>query len=136
MRNEDLLRAWSFLKTRRTLRLTLSESKGLTMPKAEDLKSILTEFAAARQVPTLALLLPSESLAPKWALKVRRALAGKSFECIDLLIHSGGVDQLATVDHRVTSHKDSFNTGEANTSMSVRRPFSAVGMVVGARIHL
>ncbi len=48
----------------------------------------------------------------------------------------GGVDQLVAVDHRVTSYKDSFNAGEANTSMGVRRPFSAVGMVIGARIHL
>jgi hypothetical protein len=58
----------------------------------EDITQVLRDFATERQAAVIALLLPHEPLVNKWALKLRRALAGQSFERTDLLIHSGGGD--------------------------------------------
>jgi hypothetical protein len=60
--------------------------------KAPEIKQVLADFATRRQVPLVAVLLAHEPLVNKWAIKLRRALAGKSFETIDLLVHSGGGD--------------------------------------------
>jgi hypothetical protein len=60
--------------------------------KADELKQILADFAMHRQAAVVSLLLPREPLVNKWALRLRRALAGKSFDKVDLLIHSGGGD--------------------------------------------
>lgn len=62
------------------------------MAKPDDLKPALEEFASVRKAPLVTLLLPTDSLVPKWAVKLRRALVGKEFERVDLLIHSGGGD--------------------------------------------
>jgi hypothetical protein len=60
--------------------------------KAPDIKQVLADFATRRQVPVVAVLLAHEPLVNKWAIKLRRALAGKSFETIDLLVHLGRGD--------------------------------------------
>jgi hypothetical protein len=47
-----------------------------------------------------------------------------------------GVDRLASLTPRVFEYKDSYNTRETYTTVGVRRPFSSIGIVVGARINL
>ena len=47
-----------------------------------------------------------------------------------------GVDRLPTIEDKVIDYKDSFDTGETNTSLAVRRPFSSIGVGVGVRINL
>ena len=47
-----------------------------------------------------------------------------------------GVDRLPTVTDKVVKYEDSFNTGTPMVQLGVRRPFSSIGLVVGARISL
>ena len=47
-----------------------------------------------------------------------------------------GVDRLATITEKVVEYKDSYTSDAQNTTMAVRRPFSSIGIVVGARINL
>jgi hypothetical protein len=60
--------------------------------KVEEIKEVLAEFASQRQAVVVAVLLPRDPLVSRWALKLRRDLANRSFERTDLLIHSGGGD--------------------------------------------
>jgi hypothetical protein len=47
-----------------------------------------------------------------------------------------GMNQLETLSSRVREFKESFTEGMTNVIPAVRRPFSSVGVVVGARIKL
>lgn len=56
----------------------------------DELRQTLDEFARIRKATVVALVLPTQSITVKWALKLRKALAGKNWETVDLIIHSGG----------------------------------------------
>jgi hypothetical protein len=47
-----------------------------------------------------------------------------------------GINQLESLPRKVTEFKEKFADGESNAVPAVRRPFSSIGMVVGARINL
>ncbi len=47
-----------------------------------------------------------------------------------------GINQLESLPNKVKDFKDNFADGESNALPAVRRPFSSIGMVVGARINL
>jgi hypothetical protein len=48
-----------------------------------------------------------------------------------------GIDGLASLTQKVTEYKDTYTSSTTpSTMLSVRRPFSSIGMVVGVRINL
>ncbi len=47
-----------------------------------------------------------------------------------------GSDQLSTLPQRVVEYEENVTSGSQNNELAVRRPFSAIGIVVGARVNL
>ncbi|MCI0484146.1 MAG: hypothetical protein L0Y78_06155, partial [candidate division NC10 bacterium] len=47
-----------------------------------------------------------------------------------------GVDRLSTLSRKVWKYKESLSSSETDSRMAVRRPFSSLGIVVGARMTL